>query len=257
MIAAPSAHANVYLFSFTTSQVLSALSAAASVGGSTNYNEDGFFAVWFQAPASVNAQGGDSVVVSNPDSSGVDAWTTANSFTDPSDSAFGSGSWVEFSKANNQADVSLISGNPTLFVPSNCNSGATANCHQYYDSGSNPQPVGFGSYNSLNGGSYLTNIISTGATWSFTIQTNTVLSGAYSLNGLASAINTGSSSWPLGCVGCKTSDNLSFTLSVTPTLVANPEPDTWVLLAVGVGLIAFATVWKKRTGKERSSPAVR
>ena len=239
--AAP-AHANTYLFSFTTAQVLSALqTAVGSVPSEGPYNEDGFFAVWFQ-PSGFATSGGDNTVVSNPDST-TDPWATNANFTDPSDPNYGPGDWIQFSKQTNQLDISLITGNSTLFVPAGCTDTTTTNCHQYSDNG--VQPVAFGSFNSLNGGSYLTNIIGNAATWSFEVETNSILNGSYTIQGIASGIHTGATTWPAGNSGVTTITDITFSMTASPTLAANPEPGTWMSVVVGLGLIVGGSVWKK------------
>lgn len=240
--AVPQASANTYQFTFTTSQILSALQTSL---GSTNYNEDAFYAIFLQ-PTGFTTIGGDNTVTSNPDSTGADAWTTNANFTDPSDSNFGSSDWVQFSKSNGQTTVSVVSANTgNLFWSSGCSATSTGTCHQYDDSNSLGYPVSFGTTDA-----YITNIISTSATFSFTVQTTATLSGSYTIDGLAEAINNNTGNWSFGC--CKTASDISFSLSGTPTLTAVPEPGPWLLVTVGMVLIGGST-WMRRFLRRRPS----
>jgi hypothetical protein len=250
---APAAHANDYLFSFTTSQVLTALSTTG------DYSTNGYFAIFLQpSTGTLPGQQGTPVVNGNPDPSGPDAWTVNSNFYDPSAFNGDDNSFIYFGKQTNQSDVSVInSTESSTFVPSGCSSSSTSSCHTYSDSGgSYGQPVNFGEL-SVNGGNgaYVTNVISSGATWQFEVATcnGCTLSGSYTFQGYASAIDLVN-----GWGQAKTDAPISFTINLTPTSISSlaPEPGTWAFMAAGIGLIVFASVWKRRTQRGRSSGTV-
>ena len=226
LVGAPKAHANTYQFSITANQLMT------DIGDS--YVNDGFFAFWFQVESPNGVNGCNNVngctiasvqetVQQNPNPTG-DPWTQSTYFTDPSDSTYstGTGVWVEFSKQNNQQNVSLaqVSGSTSL---NSCTSLTGTGC-QYADSGT--YPVYFGGYNG--GNSDVNNAFDYG-TFQFSLNTAAALStsSSYTLLVVASEINPGGSAWPSPPFnnGAKTSSNQAFSFSIgAPTLTAVPEP---------------------------------
>ena len=250
LLAAPSASANTYLFSFTTADLLSALQASDPA-----YSASGFFSVFLKPTSGLinfTTFGSESSGYTTG-SSNNDYWqgTTIN---DPTD--LGAGTWVQFSKYNDQLNVSLISGATnngalpdTIFMPG-ANGGCTvspSNC-TYHDSGVPPQPLMFGSTTGK-----ITHIIAGNAIWQFTLDADGI-SGPVTFSGLASAIVSSSTTrFNLsGLAGNKTDLKVAFTLDLTPS---TPEPETWLLFAFGSVLVLVSHAFKHQ--RTRRAPSRR
>jgi len=259
---APPARANYYLFSFNASSVLSALQTSQGAA----YNSDAFFGLWFQPCLVAGAgsscttaivSGQDVSALTNPDSTPPDNWSTSNSFSDPSDNSYGNNTWAYFGKQANQQYVSVLSGanggaHGNIFVPNGpgtpCSSANTTNCASWSDTG---QPlVDFGNYNG--GSAFLTNLINPAATISFIVNSPSALSGSYTIKGIASAINTDSTT-SYDLLGTKTIQDIQFSLTVTPTFAGAPEPGSWLLMALGGGLVVVGSIRKKRRSPASSA----
>lgn len=91
---APPAHANTYRYSFTTAQLLTALTSEA------DYSGDGYYAVLLQ-PTTLT--GYTIARVNSPDpADGAADWQATTDSADP----FAGGTWVEFAKGNTQTTSS-------------------------------------------------------------------------------------------------------------------------------------------------------
>jgi hypothetical protein len=226
------AQANTYLFSFTTSQILTALQTAQ---GTAVYDESAYFAIFLQPnPAQVTNYTYSSVTSPNP--TDTNAWVT-NTITDPASPYFGYNNqtctanctWAYFEKAPTATAVTLVSG-------ANGGSGGR-NIFLNGDFSSNsPPPYGWGTTDAL------INAIMPGSdAFQFAITTNLTLSGDFTILGRASSIKSGSASSMT--LDTKENDGIAFTLTATQGV---PEPGTWSMLAIGGALLGLARLRVRR-----------
>ena len=216
---APPAHANTYQYSFTTAQLLTALSSEA------DYSGDGYYAVLLQ-PTTLT--GYTIAGVNSPDpADGAADWQATTDSANP----FAGGTWVEFAKGNTQTTVTLVSG-------ANGGTGSMFLNQTYSDSGTPAPPISFGATPAT-----ITNIMSTSAVFSFALNDATN-PGAVAFTGEAMAIWSSGSSTAFNTG--KTRVDIPFTLTLTGTQAA-PEPGTWTLFLAGAACVLAAATLKKRT----------
>jgi len=221
LFSAPSAHANTFLYSFTTAQLLGALDAVDAT-----HLQDGFFAIFLQAPT-----GSTISQVNSPDpnpGTNNDDWIG----TTIVNAGLGSGTWVEFSR-------DYAAGKNVTLV-SDANNGGTASNNiflgQSYVGGTgSAPPLAFGTVSAM-----ISDVMASNAVFSFVISGATI-SGTQSFTGAASAIDSSSSST---MSGTKTTFPNNF--SITATGTALPEPATWIPLVSGLACLLAAGARKKR-----------
>ncbi len=228
------AHANTYLFSFTTSQLMTALEASQ---GTSIYNESAYFAIFVQ-PDPVQISSYTYVSVTTPNGSDPNAWIT-NTITDPSSPNLGysSGSpctsnctWAQFSKDPAQTQVTLVSG--ANGGPGGSNIFVGGDFYSFSD-----PPYGWGATDAV-----ITTIMPTTDSFSFIISTAQALTGNYTLKGRASVITSGS---PFAMtLDTKEDDGIPFTLSVEAQV---PEPAGWILMLIGCVALAVSRRRRRRS----------
>ena len=217
-------HANTYLFTFTASDILNALSADNPSDAST-----GYFAIFLQPQLATYSY--NSVLTPNL-SSPAEVWDVGT-ITDFSTS--GTGTWARFDKGQTQTNIEILTN------------GLDTQGHDYFlghpYSDTLAWPVGWGTVS----GTIQTDYQGT-EQFQFYIDTTSTISTAVTVNGLASGIVSNSSySW----LSPKTSENISFTLTELPSRVV-PEPDSWILLATGTVLVAISRnrFWKRQLKRD-------
>jgi hypothetical protein len=223
LFSVPSAHASTYLFSFTTTQLLGALSAP---GGDANFSEDGYYSILLQ-PTTLT--GYAAVQENSPKPTGADDWQATTQTDNP---FIGSGTWIEFAKLDVQTFVTLVSG--ANGAPGGQNIFLYGGPHTYSDSGLYP-PLTFGT-------GTITSIMAPGAMFSFMLDIP-FDPGSVEFTGQASAIWSANS---YSYDPIKSVAGIPFTLDLTDTLVT-PEPGTWVLLLAGAACVLAAGMFKKKT----------
>lgn len=215
----PPARANTYQYSFTTAQLLTALSSEV------DYSEDGYYAVLLQ-PTTLT---GYSITGVNPPdpADGAADWQATTDSANP----FAGGTWVEFAKGNTQTTVTLVSG-------ANGGTGSMFLNQTYDDSGSPAPPISFGTTPAT-----ITNIMSTSAVFSFALNEASNPS-LVAFTGEAMAISSSGSNTAFSTG--KTRVDIPFTLTLTGTQAA-PEPGTWTLFLAGAACVLAAATLRKRT----------
>jgi hypothetical protein len=239
----PAARANTYLFSFSTSDLMSALQTSR---GTAEYSESGYYAIFVQ-PNPTQITNFTVTSANTPNPTDPNAWD-ASVIVDPSSPFLGYGvnsctsncTWAGFYKDSsytgtaphttpNEPDVTIVSGanNPgtNIFLG-----------HSWYDQGDTPYAWG-GQTSDFPPVTLYNQVINTvmpgSDVFSFAITTSQALSGTYQLKGYASALVSGS---PTSMTGdTKDATALAFTINVTVTSV--PEPATWASLAAGMLLM--------------------
>jgi hypothetical protein len=212
--------ANTYLFSFTGSQVLTAL-------GSTDPNESqtGFFAIMAQPNIDFAQQitWGPISAPTAPQSG--EAWNTGT-ITDFS--LGNSNPFVRFDKAQVQANVAVLTNDP--------NFGWDMQGTPFHDSLTWPEGWGNSS------GTIQDELPTTGSagTFSFVLTTAQSLGSTSTITGKAFGYNSGDGK----------TEEYDFTLTATVTN-AVPEPDNWGLIGTGVLLLAIGTYTKRKARAKR------
>ena len=229
------AHANQYLFSFTTSQLMAALQSAE---GTASYNESAYFAIFIQPDPFVISNYTYTVEVpgnyqeSNPWMGGtiVDPASPnlgySQAYPCPSDCE-----WAVFAKRPDQTSVTVISG-------ANGGAGGSNIFMNHFWQSNAPWPYGWGGT-----GGVITTIMPGSDVFRFVIDTSQTLSGSYTLNGYASILQSGSQTTMTG--DTKEEPGHYFSLDVTPSDV--PEPGAVGLFAAG-GLV-FGYRYRRTTSK--------
>jgi hypothetical protein len=255
-LARPS-HANTYMFSFTASQLMTALQT--SVGTST-YQESAYYAIFVQ-PLSSQISSFTITSATTPNPTDPNVWD-ASVINDPSAPALGYGpgplqcasdcTWAGFYK-----DSSYTGSYPTA-TPTH--SGATvisgANNpgtniflgHSFYDEGLSP--YGWSGENLSNQILFqqVINAVMPGTdVFTLSLTTNQVLSGSYTFQGSASALVSGSPT----SMTSDTKDDAGFTFQLTMTAVGTPEPDTAALILGGA--LLMLPLFRRRFRKSSSS----
>jgi hypothetical protein len=243
------AHANTYLFSFSTADLMSALQTSR---GTAEYSESGYFAIFVQPNPSQIAS--FTVTAANtPNPTDPNIWD-ASVINDPSSPFLGYGvstcttdcTWAGFYKDSSEPDVTIVSGanNPgtNIFLG-----------HSWYDQGVTPYAWGGEStgfppvvlYNQV-----INTVMAGSDVFSFAITTTQALSGTYQLKGYASALVSGSSTSMTG--DTKDATGLAFTInvSINPT----PEPGTWA--SVVGGMLLMAPLIVRRVRKTRKDARI-
>jgi len=242
LFSAPSAHAATFLYTFTTTQLLSALSTS-----DTDYSADGYYAILLQPTA---LSGYSNLVPSQttPDpTDGTADWQATTDSANP----FGAGTWIEFAKGNTQTTVTLASGanggtgGRNIFYYPGIGTDNTYSDSTYVgETGNVGPPIGFG-----NTVASITNIMAANDVFSF-VLTDATNPGAVAFSGQAEAI------WSSGSTATyntpKTRTDISFSLTLTGTAV--PEPDTLILFLTGAALVLAAGILrnKRRTASSGS-----
>jgi len=226
LCAAPAAHANTYQYSFTTAQLLTALS------GEADYSEDGYYAVLLQ-PTTLTGYSIAGETTPDP-SDGAADWQATTDSANP----FAGGTWIEFAKGNTQTSVTLVSGanggpgGRNIFYYQGIGTDNT-----YNDSGVPAPPISFGTTVAS-----ITNIMSTSAVFSFQLNDATN-PGAVAFTGEAMAIWSSGSSTSFNTG--KSRADIPFALTLTGTQAA-PEPGTWILFLAGAACVLLAATLKKK-----------
>jgi hypothetical protein len=228
------ARANTYLFSVTGGDILNALATTGSSPDSVD--SSAYFSIFLQPGGSFDALGN---IVSldpytfgqefSPNPTSVNSAWDATTIADPSD--LGSGSWAQFSKGKAQANVAVLTTNPSVFInkpfPPLGAPGGT-------------WPIGWGTTTGA-----MSEILPDSAMFSFTIDTDQTLSGSYVVWGTASAVVSASSSQ---LTDPKPQAAIQFGMEVTPELTATPEPGT-----IGFSVIGIAVLLAYRNRQARSA----
>lgn len=227
--AAVPARANTYLFSFTGQEILDALKDPSAQGFVTE-QESAYFGIWLQPSVASFSY----LNIYSPNPTSQQAWD-ANTINDPADLGQ-SGTFAGFNKLSNTAYVAVLS---------DANNGGTAANniflnHNYTGSGTPAAPVGWGSNTQT-----MTEIMNTSALFKFMIETPSALTGPVTVNGVASALISGSTN--IMTAGTKDFPALDFTLTETPQYI--PEPDSWVLAVAGFGLL-FGLGWCRKSRRD-------
>jgi hypothetical protein len=237
LVSGAPARANTYLFSFTASQLMTALQTSQ---GNAIYSESAYFAIFVQ-PNPAQISGYTYVSETTPNATDPNAWIT-NTITDPSSPNLGYSTpctsnctWAYFEKDPNATAVTLVSG---------ANGGAGgANIFKNGDFYSDtPPPYGWGSTDALIG-----DPMPGADVFQFVISTNQNLQGAYTLKGYASAIKSGNSTSM--SIDTKESDGIPFSLTV---FTGVPEPGTWATIGSG-GLLLGLLAWRRRRPSDTES----
>jgi hypothetical protein len=239
--ATPQARANTYLFSFTASDVLTALHTS---DGATNFSESGYYAIFVQPNPAVVTSYSYTGQIDGPNTGAANAWQ-ANTITDPSNPNLGYSSgtpcianctWVQYSKQSGQTSVMVLS----QADPANNNNGDIFLNAAYSDNV--PAPYGWGTTTAT-----ITSVVNgtnSNPIFDFVINTSLNLTGPISLLGYASELrSTSSSTFTTGPFGTKEHDGIAFSLTATPSAV--PEPGTSMLFAGGFALLLAASVSQK------------
>ena len=234
-ISAPPAHASSFLFSFTTTQLLGALSATDAT-----FSEDGYYAVFLQ-PTTLGQDNYSVQQETSPKPTGADDWQA----TVQTDNPFvGDGTWVEFAKLDSQTYVTLVSG-------ANGADNGTQNIFiyggPYTYSGSNKHPpLTFGT-------GTITGIMPSSAVFSFSLDIAVHPGSVVAFTGEANAIWSSGSSTRYAVP--KPAYYIPFAMDFTETSPGNyevvPEPRTWILFLAGAaGLLAAGLLKKKPTASD-------
>jgi hypothetical protein len=255
------AHANTYLFSFSTSDLMTALQTSR---GPAEYSESAYYAIFVQPdPGQISSFTVTAANTPNPTDPNV--WD-ASVINDPSSPFLGYGvthctsdcTWAGFYKDSsytgtppsttpNEPDVTIVSGanNPgtNIFLG-----------HSWRDTGQTPyawggQTTGFPPATLYN--QVINTVMAGSDVFSFAITTSQALSGTYQLQGYASALVSGSSTSMTG--DTKDSTGLAFTINVT--VATTPEPGTWTSALGGMLLMVpliLRSVRKARKGAHQS-----
>lgn len=238
-----SAHANTYLFSFTTAQLMTALQQSQ---GTALFNESAYFAIFVQPdPAQVSSYSYVTGSLTAPNPSDPNQWDTSV-ITDPTSPFLGYGtntctancSWAGFYKDSSAPYVTVVSG--ANYGPGGSNIFVG---NDWFDQGSAPFAWG-GQDTDFNVlyDQYMNTVMPGSDVFSFQINTSQPLSGAITLKGSASALVSGSPTFMSG--NTKDDGGLSFSLTVTPS----PEPGTWASM-LGGGLVFLGLLYLKKTRK--------
>jgi len=234
LLSAPAGYANTYQYSFTTTQLLSALSTEV------DYSEDGYYSVLLQ-PTTLS--GYSIAAATSPDpADGAADWQANVDNANP----FGTGAWIEFGKGNTQTAVTLVSGanggpggNNIFYYP------GIKTDNTYSDNSQVGQtygpPIGFG-----NTVASITNIMSAGDLFSFQLNMATN-PGPVTFTGQAYAI------WSSGPNGSsvftpgdgKTREDIQFTLTLAGIQTV-PEPGTFILFLAGMLCVLMAVTLRKK-----------
>ena len=210
---APSAHATTFLFSFTTTQLLSAAQSA-----DPHWNDDGYFAIFLRPTGVTYTYDTETSPKPTPAADDWQATIAAN--------PFGNGQELEFGKENSQSLVTVVA-NDTSWT----NTGMSNLNVSYSDTGTPAQPVGWGTTSGR-----IDSRMSASSLFSFTLRGMSISPGTQvTFAGHASEIYF--------CTPAETS--FAFTL----TLTAVPEPDTIAMLGLGALLLLLAGGVRQRTRK--------
>jgi hypothetical protein len=218
LFSVPSAHAATYLFSFTASQLLTALS------GDANQNKSATFAV-FLAPTNVGTYGTGYTygTETSPVPTGADDWQATVDSSNPFSSTAPD---LEFGKYATQTSVTVLANSTAYSTGWN---GGTMSGKTYSDGGT--PPLYWGS----TVGTIAANM-STSADFAFTLVSSSITPGeSVTFSGEASQIY-------YDCP--QTVVDVPFTLTLTAE-TATPEPDTMVLLGLGVASLLAGVIRKK------------
>ncbi len=222
------AHASTFLYAFSTTQLLGALSVSDA-----DYSSDAYYTILLQ-PTGL-AAGYTMPNQYSPKPGGVaDDWQAT---TDSAD-AFGSGTWIEFAKLDVQTTVTLVSGanggpggKNIFYYP------GISPLNTYSDAGGSP-PVNFGTTVAS-----IDSIMAPGAQFSFTLGNLSSNPGAVTFTGEAMAIESSFSSSVYS--GQKGRLDVPFSLTLTGTEVV-PEPSTLILFLAGAACLLAAAILKKK-----------
>jgi hypothetical protein len=230
--------ANTYLFSFTVSQVMTALQTSQ---GSAAYDESAYFAIFAQPNPAV-VSGYTYAAETAPNAGDTNPWV-ASTITDPSSPNLGYSAgapcttnctWADFYKGPSQTSVTLISGANGGAGGSNIFQGTT-----WFSFSSTPYGWGFTT-------ATISAIMPTTETFQFIIDSPTALtSSTYSVLGFASELQSGSSL--TRTADTKEDHGISFTLTANVSPVASvPDPSTGLLTGSGAALL-FAFLWRRKS----------
>jgi hypothetical protein len=233
-LAAPEAKANTYLFSFTGRQALDALEASQ---GTAEHMQSAYF-VLFVKPNPLDISGYSYASFNTPTPNAADPWTVST-ITDPSAPELGYDSefqceqdctWVKWGKNYLDDQVAVLT-DANFFL------GA-----QWGDSA--PSPYGWGSGpGPAFDGSTITSLLSPTSVFTFAINTNQVLNGSYTFQGIASALVSGSPTAFSGII--KDTVGISFTLELEAESPV-PEPGTWALCSISLLALGGRSLWRRR-----------
>lgn len=238
-LAAPQAKANTYLFSFTGQQALDALEDTLGTG---EHMQSAYFVLFVQ-PNPIQISGYSYTSYNTPSPNAADPWGVGT-ITDPSSPELGYDNefpceqdctWVRFGKGYLDDQVAVLTA-ANFFM------GA-----QWGDNA--PSPYGWGSgAGPAFDGSTITSLLSPTSVFTFSITTDQVLSGTYTMQGVASALVSGSPTSFSGII--KDTVGISFTLELEAQS-AVPEPGTWVLFSTSLTAMG---VYRLRRRKRSTRP---
>jgi hypothetical protein len=255
LTAARPSHANTYMFSFTASQLMTALETSV---GTSNYQESAYYAIFVQ-PLSSQISSFTISAATTPNPTDPNVWD-ASVINDPSAPALGYGhgplqctsdcTWAGYYKDSSYTgsypsatptfpDVTVISGanNPgtNIFLG-----------HSFYDQGT--PPYGWSGENLSNQILFqqVINAVMPGSdVFTLSLTTPQLLSGSYTFQGSASALVSGSPT----SMTSDTKDDAGFSFQITMTAQPMPEPDTTALILGGALLMVplFRRRFRKST----------
>jgi hypothetical protein len=240
--AAPQAKASTYLFSFTATDVLSALHTSEGDA----FNASAYFAIFVQPSAAAVSSYSYLNMFTGPNTGAPDAWQV-NTITDPSNANLGykpapdqcttNCTWVQFSKQDVQSSVMVLS----QADPANGSNGDIFLHAAYHDNV--PAPYGWGATNAT-----ITSVINgtnANPVFQFSISTPLTLAGPVTLSGYASELRSGSTGTFTTSFRNPTKEHDGIQFSLTATPVATPEPGSSLTAAGGLSLLAALLVLKK------------
>jgi hypothetical protein len=227
LFSAPSAHAATYLYTFSAATLLTQLQAQDPV-----YSESVYFAIFLQPPSAIGTYSYGTEVSPKPAGTGVaDDWQATLASPD----ALHPTNYVEFAKENTQSTVTVLAAS-SVWSWSNISPNVSFNGLNYVNGGAAP-----GGWNQSSGATIDSDTFA--QNFSFTLTNVTTGPGPFTFNGLASEIQSSSTTT---VTSTKVNTGVPFTISLTGTLVAAPEPDTIVLLGLGVALMFAGGVRKRK-----------
>jgi hypothetical protein len=244
--ATQAAKANTYQFSFTASQVLSALQTSHASDVNDPFLASAYFAIFVQPdPAQISGYSINPLSLGIPNPTDPNAWQ-ASIINDPSNPALGYGladctancDWAGFYKNT----PTQATGNATVISANNLGPQGS-NIFLGSDRSDNAlPPFGWGgqTYDFVHN-RYVTvfdqvinSIMPGNDAFTFTINTSQTLSGTYTLLGYASALVSGSTTL---LTGTKDDGGIAFSMQFTFGS-ATPEPATWASMFGGVLVLA-------------------